>query len=99
MSSGALSNAGGVYSWDFTTASNKAYGVDAQKNLGGVFGMYAGDADANGLIEIADKIIWGLEVGKKAYQPGDFDLNAEVSNQDKNDVWLINNTLGSQIPN
>ncbi len=60
MSSGALSNVGPVYSWDFTTGAGQAYGTDAQKNLGGFYGMYAGDGDANGTIETADKnTVWG----------------------------------------
>ncbi|MCF8403923.1 MAG: hypothetical protein K9H58_08260 [Bacteroidales bacterium] len=99
MSSGPLSNSGPLYSWDFTTAITKAYGTNAQADLGGAFGMYAGDADANGTIQMSDKTsYWNPAVGKSAYLPGDFDLNSEVNNQDKNEFWLKNLTMQEQIP-
>jgi len=99
MSSGPLTNVGATYSWDFTTGSGQAYVTDAQKNLGGIYGMYAGDGDANGTIEVADKNnVWSLQVGKNGYWPGDFDMNSQVMNQDKNDMWLPNNGKGSQVP-
>ena len=100
MSSGPLSNVGATYSWDFTTESGQAHGTDAQKSLdGGYYGMYAGDGDANGTVEVADKNnIWSLQAGKKGYWSGDFDMNGQVMNQDKNDVWYLNLTEQTQIP-
>ncbi len=42
----------GAYNYDFTASVDQAYGgSDAQKDLGGgIFGMYAGDADTDGTI-------------------------------------------------
>ena len=100
MSSGPLTDVGGTYSWNFTTGSGQAYGTNAQQNLGGGFyGMYAGDADANGTIETADKSLWGSQVGSKGYYSGDFDMNGQVMNQDKNDFWLGNFNEQTKVPN
>ncbi len=99
MSSGPLSNVGDTYSWDFTTGSGQAYGTDAQKNLGGVYGMYAGDGDANGKVETADKSnVWSVQVGRTGYKSGDFDMNSQVMNQDKNELWVPNVGKNSQVP-
>ncbi len=79
---------------------DQAYGTDAQKNLGSViYGMYAGDGDANGTVETADKsTVWGSQVGMKGYYSGDFNMNGQVMNQDKNDVWYWNFNEQTQIP-
>jgi len=100
MSANAVTETGGVYTYDFTTGSGQAYGTNAQKNLGGgIYGIYAGDGDANGTVEVADKNnIWSLQAGKKGYWSGDFDMNGQVMNQDKNDVWLGNLNKQTQLP-
>ena len=49
-----VSFAGTAISYNFSEAANKAYG-NRLKDLGeGVFGLYAGDVDANGLVNLAD---------------------------------------------
>ena len=72
MSSGALTNNGGVYAWDFTNQPGKAY-LDGQKLIGtNVFGMAGGDSDANGIIGQSDKDAnWTPDAGEKGYKPGD----------------------------
>ncbi|MCD4663970.1 MAG: hypothetical protein K8R68_01790, partial [Bacteroidales bacterium] len=101
MSSGPLPNIGGTYSWNFTTGSGQAYGTNAQKSLGGsIYGMYAGDGDANGTVETVDKsTVWSPQVGLKGYYSGDFDMNGQVMNQDKNDMWYGNLNEQTQVPN
>ena len=47
MSSTALTQIGGVYTYDFTDAQAKAYDSQ-QKAIGSVYGMYAGDIDNDG---------------------------------------------------
>jgi uncharacterized protein (TIGR02145 family) len=92
--------AGSLYSYDFTTGAEKAYGTDAQKDIGdGFFGMYAGDLDASGSIDNNDKTItWKGQSGKHGYLNGDADLNTQVDNNDKNDNWLPNFGRSSQVP-
>ena len=61
--------------------------------------MYAGDADVGGEIGQNDlDIYWAIQAGEKGYNSGDFDLNIQVSNQDKNDYWQPNKTIISQVP-
>ncbi|MEZ5083471.1 MAG: hypothetical protein R2750_08485 [Bacteroidales bacterium] len=99
MSANALTNIGSEYSYDFTTGAGQAYGTNAQANLGSVYGLYAGDADASGIINLADKTNgWAIQVGKKGYFSGDFDMNSHVMNQDKNDLWNGNLNKQEQVP-
>ncbi len=99
MSAVPLTFGGGLYSYDFTTAASKAY-LSGQQNLGGGnYGMYAGDADGNGEVHLDDiDLRWSTEVGGNGYFGGDMDMDSDVNNQDKNDVWLPNNTLIDQVP-
>lgn len=43
------------FSYDFTTAANKAYGDNQTEMETGVFGIYAGDVTQDGVINIADR--------------------------------------------
>lgn len=100
MSAFALTEAGGVYSYNFTTAMGMAY-LNGQKSLNGsVYGMVAGDANGNGEIELLDKTgYWAVQAGEKGYKSADFNMNSQVDNMDKNDFLIENITTFSQIPN
>ncbi|MCB0804553.1 MAG: hypothetical protein KDC05_02080 [Bacteroidales bacterium] len=99
MSASALSESGGIYSYDFTT-SGQAY-LNGQKNLGGGdYGMYSGNGNGNLLINLMDKNnVWAPEAGTTGYKDGDFDMNTEVDNADKNDQWYNNTGTSSTVPN
>lgn len=92
--------AGSLFSYDFTTGAAKAFGTDAQKDIGdGFFGMYAGDLDANGAIELIDKTdTWETETGMNGYHQSDANMDKEVNNKDKNDYWLPNIGSSCQVP-
>jgi hypothetical protein len=63
------------------------------------FGMISGDGKANGMVNTDDKdLSWVEYAGKKGYHPGDYDLNGQVDNLDKNDLWLINIGTQTQVP-
>jgi len=99
MSASPLSESGGIYTYDFTTGNNQAYGTDAQKDLGGdVYGMIAAAANADGNVNTDDKNIRTNQAGTQGYKSADFDLDGQVSNPDKNDKWLPNDVEGSQVP-
>ncbi len=102
ISNNALPSAGGVYTYDFTTSINQVYGSTAgHKQLSpGVWGMYGGDGDHNGTINGNDKAsAWESAAGTKGYLFGDYNLDGEAKNQDKDDVWLPNQNRVSQVPN
>jgi hypothetical protein len=86
-----------VYSFDFTTSQGYNAGL---KNLeGGIFGMIAGDANGDGIIDDIDHTQnWKQQAGMNGYFNGDFDLNGQVTNQDKNDWWIDNLNEFSKVP-
>jgi hypothetical protein len=100
MSAVPVTPSGGIYSYDFTTGTGQAYGVNAQKQLAvGKWGMFSGDGDANNTVNTTDKIgVWTPNAGKKGYLNADFNRNGQVSNQDKNNYWLPNNGKSCQVP-
>ncbi len=66
--------------YDFTTSANQAYGNDPTVDLGnGVFGMYGGDGDHNGVINVLDYGSVGSSMFKSGYENGDLDLNNTVN--------------------
>jgi len=101
MSANPLTETGGVYTYDFTTSIDQVYGENAgYKSIApGIYGMAGGDADANGTVDITDKIMWGIYGGAKGYLPEDMNFDGEINNPDKDDIWILNtNTLSSQVP-
>ena len=101
MSAYPLTETGGVYTYDFTTGAEQAYGgANAHKEIGtGVWGMIGGDGDADGQIDDPDKDdVWALQAGNSGFLSGDFTMESQVNNNDKNDIWLLNNGEGTQTP-
>jgi uncharacterized protein (TIGR02145 family) len=85
-----LSQTSGIYAYDFTTSAGQAYGNN-QNDLGAVFGMIAGDLNADGSVNETDLTEkWIGDAGKTGYLMGDGNMDAHVNNLDKNDVWLPN---------
>ena len=99
MSATALINIAGTYAYDFTDALLKAY-LYGQKDLtGGYFGMIGGDSDGSGTINISDKNMhWTLDVGDYGYYESDLNLDSQINNPDKNDLWEANFGETSKVP-
>jgi hypothetical protein len=87
--------------YDFSAAEGNAYGgSDGHKDLGGgVYGMYAGDANSDGDINNIDKTTWGANAGTKGYKTTDMNFDNQVDNQDKNEIWIGNFNKHTQVPN
>lgn len=99
MSASPLVDVGGIYSYDFTIAASQAY-LSGQKNVGGgSFGMIGGNAQANGVVDASDYLLWRNNAGSQGYVPADFSMDTQVNNQDKNDTWVENQGASSQVPN
>ena len=102
MSANGLTESVGVYSLDFTTGSDQAYGgSNAQKEISsGVWGMYAGDGNRNGTVETDDESsTWENEAGTEGYLSSDYNLDTQSTNIDKDDFWAPNTGKGTQVPN
>jgi PKD repeat protein len=100
MTAFGIEENGGVYSYDFTVADEKAYGVSAQKLIGaGIWGMYGGDSNRDGQVNASDKSpLWENESGTNGYLESDFNLDRQSDNQDKNECWLPNEGQSRQVP-
>ena len=100
MSANPLTLSGGLYQYDFTTAAGQAHGTGAQKDLGGgVYGLFAGDFNADGTIDSDDRSMeWNPAAGTSGYLMTDGNLNGQADNLDKNDQWLPNEGESAQVP-
>lgn len=100
LSATSLTETAGVYSYDFSTSLSQAHGGGTGYKLVGtsVYGMPGGDQNGDGTIDATDKAEWTSNAGTNGYQSSDFNLDNQVSNQDKNDSWVENGTQSSQVP-
>ncbi|MCD4697881.1 MAG: hypothetical protein K8S16_16775 [Bacteroidales bacterium] len=91
---------GGIYTYNFSTSLAQAHGGGLGYKLidTGVFGMAGGDANGDGVIDAADKALWSSNAGTNGYLSSDFNMDSEVNNPDKNDTWVENGSLSSQVP-
>ncbi|MCF8369328.1 MAG: CapA family protein [Bacteroidales bacterium] len=101
ISSNSLTEDNGIYTYDFTLSIDQAYGgVVGYKSIApGIFGMAGGDSNANGTINDGDKTIWETSSGNAGYLAEDINLDGQVNNSDKDDIWILNkNTFTSLVP-
>ena len=100
LSANFLSETDGVYIYDFSTGPDKVYETESgyKEIATGIWGMVAGDSDANGIIDESDKNTnWNIEAGKTGYFPSDFNLDTQVDNEDKNNFWWPNVGKGESL--
>lgn len=93
MTAVPLTKIGDYYSYDFSTGSDKVIGGLTGYNQlsANTFGMVSGDGDANGLIEFSDLLnTWVQQAGSSGYLYGDFNMDIQVENKDKNINLLTN---------
>jgi len=100
LSSIAVNFVDGTYLYDFSTSATNVFGGEAgyKQLTGGICGMVAGDANADGEIDDDDFLIWRISAGKAGFYPGDFTLDGEVDNIDKNAFWYPNRDKECQVP-
>ncbi len=103
LSASALVDAGGVYTYNFSSGSGQAWGgSSAQTQLSTtpvIWGLMSGDGDGNGFIGQPDKLnVWNTQAGESGYKAGDFSLDGQVNNPDKDDFWVPNFGADSYIP-
>lgn len=100
MSSNPLPQTDGNYSYNFTTDAYQAWGSsDPQKEIAtGIFGMYGGDLNSNGIIGSSDRTAWEDVTGTAGYITTDANFDGQVNNPDKNDFTIQNIDEQSYIP-
>ncbi len=102
ISANRVIKSGGVYTYDFTAAGSAYSNTNAaETNLGsGVYGLWGGDSNGSGLVFDGD-VYWDWKpyAGKSDdYFDADYNLDGQMDNKDKNDVWVIGYNKYSQIP-
>ena len=100
ISANALIETAGVYEYDFTKSENQVMGGSAgyKEITTGVWGMVAGDSNANGTVDGLDiEQNWKVQAGLMGYYSGDYGLDSEVDNKDKNEIWLPNSGMDSPV--
>ena len=86
--------------YNFSDSMSKAYGVNPMTDLNnGIYGMYAGDGEANGGVGSRDRNnVWRVEEGKTGYLQGDYNLDGLVNNNDLDLYWRTSNGNLTQVP-
>lgn len=92
MSSTPLQQSGNTMQYDFTDALSKAYGgaLGYKEIASGIFGMVAGDSDADNAIFASDYNVWAGNFGNvNVYVASDTDMDGQVFASDHN-KWALN---------
>lgn len=100
ISANPLTQTEGVYNYDFTTSASQVLGgvLGYKELVPGIWGMAGGDANADGEIDATDQTgAWETEAGKFGYLSSDYSLDSQVNNSDKNEIWLPNSGMGTQV--
>jgi hypothetical protein len=88
-----------TYHYDFTASASQAYQNGQNLLNGNVYGMIAGDGVPDGIVNADDRLqAWKPYAGTTGYRSGDFNLDGQVNNPDKNDLWFKNINKSSQVP-
>jgi hypothetical protein len=98
MSANGLTLGGSGYDYNFSTSLSQAYnsGAGYKEIATGVFGMVAGDADADGSIYPSDYNQWAAKYNTAGYLNSDFDMDSNVYPSDYN-KWASNYNTGNPI--
>lgn len=90
MSANALTMTGGIYTYDFTDAADKAFDSQQKDLGGGFFGMYAADGYNDGVVFSEDLDVLLNEYPTfGGYNAADFNLDGTVFSEDLD--FLLNN--------
>lgn len=100
LSASPLTETAGIYTYDFSASMAQAHGGGLGYKLidTDVYGMAGGDANGDGVVNAADKALWTTNTGTTGYKSSDLNLDAQVNNPDKNDTYIENGSLSSQVP-
>ena len=101
ISANALVGFNDIYYYDFTTNENRVLGgnLGHKEISSGVWGLISGDGNCDGHINMTDlSTVWSSQAGQSVYELGDFNLDGNIDNKDKDDMYIINEGYDSQVP-
>ena len=91
MAASGVTQTAGVYTYDFSSSLNQAYGAGSgYKAVGSKFAMVAGDVDKDGSIYVSDYSLWATNYSRvNGYYDFDIDMDGAcyVSDYSK---WAVN---------
>jgi hypothetical protein len=91
----------GTYHYDFSPGFDQVLGGELGYTQldDGIFGLTAGDANADKSVDDLDKTeVWQMESGKRGYLKADLNMDSEIDNNDKNEQWFPMQGKSSQVP-
>jgi len=98
MSTAAVAlSSGSSTLYDFTTGSDKYYGVSAKLLESGVYSLYSGDTDASGTVDANDRSATWNYRNSNGYFSSDCDLSGMVDANDRSVTWN-NRNLSTNVP-
>ena len=88
---------GNTYSYDFTTAANKAFGSNMANLGGGVYGIYSGDINRDGSINGSDKFF--LQSALSSFIVGAYNINDVTGDGfvDEDDYRILENNTSLNV--
>ena len=86
----------GNYVYSYSSSIDQIYGT-GKKQLGGLWGMIAGDGDRDNTIQNSDFILWSNNFGSDGLYSSDYDLDGTVQNSDFI-KWSSNFGLDNSVP-
>jgi len=92
MSNYPVVGVGGIYTYDFSSGQDQAYGGSTghKEITAGIWGMVCGDGDSNNDIDTLDKTnVWMIQAGLEGYLESDYNMDGNVNNIDKDDSWYV----------
>jgi hypothetical protein len=101
MSANPVTMTSGIYTYDFTTGSDKIYGgTEGCSQLAtGIWGMIGGNGNIDAITDNKDKNdIWKPGIGASGYGNADFNMDGTVNLADKVDIWKPVAGKGSRVP-
>lgn len=85
--------------YDFSNSLGKAYGTNSMVSLGaGLYGLYSGDGDLNGSINVIDYGSVGNNLFQTGYRLGDINMDGTINVLDYSKIGT-NLFKSSQVPN
>ena len=89
------------HAYNFSSAADQAFGANAMTEIAsGVWALWGGDDDGNGVITAFDFLNGWLpnNGGTPSYDPADFNMDAQFTAFDFLNVWLAANGQSAQVP-
>lgn len=84
--------------YNFTFSPGQALYQGHKQLTSSKWGMYGGDGDANGTVDSNDKVTeWSTVAGEAGYSGSDYNLDGEINNPDKDDIWVENENVSSEV--